>query len=203
MPTRRRNHLTPYRASFAAPLIAMSQVAALSATAMLANFGWTSAYRPDPVHMRYSRDRDHPTTTAPCGSPEPGDERAADPTGGAPDPACTAGSGALPSAAGQPAARSPAVDHTISSTTGGAADDGDETTDGEETDDTVAHAADGVDEETATARWFVTAALDGDLGDAHQQAARTAVAVATEHGFVDDPTRVAEALVVFLHPDHR
>ncbi|MCX6462148.1 MAG: hypothetical protein NTW05_00945 [Pseudonocardiales bacterium] len=63
--------------------------------------------------------------------------------------------------------------------------------------------ADVVAEQTATAHWFGTAALDGRLGDAHQQAAQTAVTVETDHGFVDDPTRVAEALVVFLHPDHR
>lgn len=66
-----------------------------------------------------------------------------------------------------------------------------------------ADAHDVVDEETATALRFVTVALDGGFGDAHQQAAVTAVAVATEHGFGDDPKRVAEALVVFLHPDHR
>ncbi|MHA6783195.1 hypothetical protein ACVGOW_19675 [Pseudonocardia saturnea] len=199
MPTHRPHHPTPRRAALTAPLIVVSRLAALSATAMLVNFGWTSAYRPDPFHERHPRHR-----------PEPDDQHTAAPAdSGTAGPVGSARSDVLPSETGHPAPRPPAVGNA----TGGAAEGGDETADSEEAGGAgagelagpgaVAHAADRVDEETTTAHWFVTAALDGGLGDAHQQAARTAVSVATEHGFVDDPTRVAEALVVFLHPDHR
>lgn len=59
------------------------------------------------------------------------------------------------------------------------------------------------DEATANARRFVAIALDGGFSEAHRQAARTGPAVAIEHGFQNDVKRVAEALVVFLPPEHR
>lgn len=163
----------------------------LSAAAVLANFGWTSTYKPDAVGHRLR----HPNRDDTPGGQESRSRHGAGET---------AGSVVRPIGADRPAHRPPAA-------TGAAAAGGNPTPDhgpdvevsGDNGSGQPGSAADVVDEQTATAHWFVTAALDGRLGDAHQQAAQTAVTVATEHGFVDDPTRVAEALVVFLHPDHR
>lgn len=53
------------------------------------------------------------------------------------------------------------------------------------------------------ARRFLDLALDGSLGDHYRRAAELGTALAVEHGFGDDPQRVAEAVVVFVDPRHR
>lgn len=203
MPTHRPSlpqHARPRRRAFIAPLLVASRLVVLSTAAVLANFGWTSSYKPDPFDHQRLRHHDR-DDTAPARRREPGTQHdAGEPTGSA----------VAPVPAGRPA-DGPSAGVDAAGGDGAMSDDG--RPDGEENGGGGASDLDGcitavpavnvADEQTATAHWFVAAALDGRLGDAHQQAAQTAVTVATEHGFVDDPTRVAEALVVFLHPDHR
>jgi hypothetical protein len=50
---------------------------------------------------------------------------------------------------------------------------------------------------------FLDLALDGGLGDHYRRAAELGTALAVEHGFGDDPQRVAEVVVVFVDPRHR
>lgn len=203
MPTHRPSlpqHTRPRRRTFTAPLIVASQLVVVSAAAVLTSFGWTSSYKPDPFDHQRLRHHDR-ADTAPARRQGPGTHHdAGEPTGSAVAPV--------------PAGRltdNPSVGDGSGDGDGDKSDGG--RPDGEENggggagdlggSSAAVPAVDVVAEQTATAHWFVTAALDGRLGDAHRQAAQTAVTVATEHGFVDDPTRVAEALVVFLHPDHR
>lgn len=210
MPTHRPSpqHATPRRRPFTAPPLVDSQLVVLSAAAVLANFGWTSAYKPDPFGHKQFRRRDRDDTGSPSGVQEPRNQHGAGET---------TGSAAAPLGPGLPTNRPSATSRAASGLPDEAAADGDNTSDGSQDSEendvhglsqrigsvAASHVIGVVNEQTATARWFVSAALDGRLGDHHQQAAQTAVTVATEHGFVDDPTRVAEALVVFLHPDHR
>jgi hypothetical protein len=190
MPTHR-----PFRPQPARPRRGAAPLLVLSATAVLANFGWTSTYKPDPFAYQRLRHRDRDDTP---GGQEPRSQHGAGET---------AGSATRPIGADRPAHRPPAATGAVTDGPAvGGVSSPDHGPDGEVSGNGFGEpgsAADVVDEQTATAHWFVTAALDGRLGDAHQQAAQTAVTVAPEHGFVDDPTRVAEALVVFLHPDHR
>lgn len=62
---------------------------------------------------------------------------------------------------------------------------------------------DAADLDHDAARRFLDLALDGGLGDHYRRAAELGTALAVEHGFGDDPQRVAEAVVVFVDPRHR
>lgn len=152
------------------PLTSMIRLVALSTVVTLANFSWTSTYRPDQHH---TPDRD--TIRADPAEPAGPDPDHHGPVGGDPDDT-----------------------DTHDTDTHDADNERRASFDEDTGDERVAE-----DEETAAARRFATAALDGRCGEAYQQAAQTAVAIATEHDFADDPKRVADAVVVFLHPDHR
>jgi len=67
--------------------------------------------------------------------------------------------------------------------------------------DDVPDAVEGSD--TDTAQRFVVVARYGGFGGHYRAAAQTAVDVAIQHGFDEDPLRVAEAVIVLLHPSHR
>lgn len=191
MPTHRPSlpqHARPRRRTFTAPLIVASQLVVVSAAAVLANFGWTSSYKPDHQRLRHHDRAD----TAPARRRRPGNHhQGGEPTGSAVAPVPTGrpadGLSAGVDAAGGNGDKSDGGRPDGEGNGGGGAGDLGGSS-------AAVPAVDVVAEQTATAHWFVAAALDGRLGDGHQQAAQTAVTVATEHGFVDDPTRVAEAL---------
>lgn len=168
MPTHRPSlppRTRPCRGAFTAPLLLSSQLVVLSAAAVLANFGWTSAYKPDPSGHQQCRRRDYDDTGSPPGVQEPRNQHGAGET---------TSSAAAQLGPGRPTNRPSATSRAASGLSDEAAADGD-TPDGspDSEEDGVhgasqhigsvaaGHVLDVADEQTANARWFVSAALPG------------------------------------------
>jgi hypothetical protein len=69
--------------------------------------------------------------------------------------------------------------------------------------DIAPHDASHATSANAAAQRFVDIALGGGFGEHYRRAAELGVTLAIEHGFDDDPQRVAEAVVIFIDPRHR